>query len=165
MGQKLKENFMDRKHGAYGIYHFCFGFSNLFPVKSLSPIAKDRQINAVKAVSICFTCLEPVTVKVPRYEAVAHETYPELPKLQVEPPGSLFLLAALSKELGQTLHSWVQGFIFSCVLPLAWCIALGKLLNLAKTLLFPLQSGVNSGHPSPLALRCWDEKCCRDSGY
>lgn len=59
----------------------------------------------------------------------------------------------------------MQGFIYSCVLPLAWCIGLGKLLNLAKTLLFPLQSGVNSGHPSPLALRSWDEKCCRDSRY
>lgn len=55
MGQKPKENFMDRNHGACGIYHFCF--SNLLPVKSLSPIAKDRQINAVKVVRVVFVSL------------------------------------------------------------------------------------------------------------
>lgn len=70
-GSETKGKFYgQRNHGAYGIYHFCFSFSNLFPIKSHSPIAKDRQINAVKAVSICFTCLEPVTVKVPKSEAV-----------------------------------------------------------------------------------------------
>lgn len=40
---------MDRNHGACVIYHFCLGFSCLFPVKNLCPIAKDRQINAVKS--------------------------------------------------------------------------------------------------------------------
>lgn len=79
-------------------------------------------------------------MKVPRSEAVAHETCPELPKQQAGLPGSLFFLAAL-QEFGQTLHKPThecRALFFSCVLPLAQCIALGKLLNLAKTLLFPL---------------------------
>lgn len=47
----------------------------------------------------------------------------------------------------------LQGFThFFCVLPLTWHVVLSKLLNLAKAL-FPLKSGVNNGHLSPLL---WD---------
>lgn len=166
-GSETKGKFYgQRKHGAYGIYHFCFSFSNLFPIKSHSPIAKDRQINAVKAVRVAFVSLacSQLQWRCPglkqwdlswALQAAGGTPWQSLP--------SCCFAGAWTNS--SQIHSWVQGFTFSCILPLAWCTALGKLLNLAKTLLFPLQSGVNSGHPSPLPLRCWDEKCCRDSRY
>lgn len=59
ISQKPKDRFMDRNHGAYVIYHFCFNFDNLFPVKCLCRIARDRQINAIKNSEggICFAYL------------------------------------------------------------------------------------------------------------
>lgn len=150
---------MDRNYKAFRIYHFCFGFSNLFPVKVSPPLlGQADKCSKISEGSICFTCLEPATVSM---RAVLSSPDCRLDSLAV----SSFLLPCRSLDKLFTNPLMGAGFIFSCVLPLAWCIALGKLLNLAKTLLFPLQSGVNSGHPSPLALRSWDEKCCRDSRY
>lgn len=150
MSQKPKESFMDRNHGAYVIYHFCFSLNNLFPVKLLCHIARNRIINTIKNRQVFEALVSPTCSHLqwrwPCLSSLRPVWGTQICRLYH--PGSLFLLAVL-KELGQNLHKFTQDcralfllffflISFFCVLPLTCCIALGKLLNLAKTLLFPL---------------------------
>lgn len=137
---------MDRNHGAYVIYHFCFSFNNLFPVKCLRRLARDRRYTQLKTARVAFvspTCshLQQRCPGLKQLHGSCVRPVPSTRNCRLDHPGSLFLPAVL-RELGQTLHKFTQEcrtfYSFFCVLPLTCCVALGKLLNLAETLLFPL---------------------------